>query len=266
MIALVRALQACGRGEEALRQATGLRDACGASGGAPQDARPARRRMWLRGESPDLGPPPRARGALLSESEAFSFWARWPMGKVSNRVTLRPQHVSWHDKGRPMPNFLSKILSIGADRELKEFERITARVGDLEPRFQAMDDEELRGDDRPAAGAPRPGASRSTTCSPRRSAAVREASVRTLGLRHFDVQIIGGHRPAQGDHRRDEDRRGQDARLDARGLPQCHPRQGRPHRHRQRLPRSPPTASGWAASIASSGCPWASSRTACGSI
>ena len=44
-----------------------------------------------------------------------------------------------------MANFLSKILSVGADRELKELERITARVNDLEPRFQAMDDEELRG-------------------------------------------------------------------------------------------------------------------------
>ena len=38
-------------------------------------------------------------------------------------------------QGRPMPNFLSKILSMGADRELKELERITARVNVLEPQF-----------------------------------------------------------------------------------------------------------------------------------
>ena len=44
-----------------------------------------------------------------------------------------------------MPNFLSKLLSMGADRELKEFQRITAQVNDLEPRFEAMTEDELRG-------------------------------------------------------------------------------------------------------------------------
>ena len=34
-----------------------------------------------------------------------------------------------------MPNFLTKLLSIGSDRELKEFERITGRVNDLDSRF-----------------------------------------------------------------------------------------------------------------------------------
>lgn len=40
-----------------------------------------------------------------------------------------------------MPNFLSKLLSAGADKDLKEYRRITAYVNDLEPRFSAMDDE-----------------------------------------------------------------------------------------------------------------------------
>ena len=44
-----------------------------------------------------------------------------------------------------MPNFLTKLLSIGSDRELKEYERITGRVNDLESRFEAMSEEELRG-------------------------------------------------------------------------------------------------------------------------
>ena len=90
-----------------------------------------------------------------------------------------------------MPNFLSKILSIGADRELKELERITARVNDLEPQFKAMDDEELRG----TTARLRERYSNGETLDdllPEAFAAVREASVRTTGLRHFDVQIIGG--------------------------------------------------------------------------
>ena len=90
-----------------------------------------------------------------------------------------------------MPNFLSKILSMGADRELKEFERLTARVNELEPRFKAMADEELHGmtallRERHAQG------ETLDDLLPEAFAAVREASVRTIGLRHFDVQIVGG--------------------------------------------------------------------------
>ena len=56
-----------------------------------------------------------------------------------------------------MPNLFSRLLSRGADKQLKEFEQITAQVNDLEPKFQAMSDDELRGQtqifrDRYAAG------------------------------------------------------------------------------------------------------------------
>lgn len=90
-----------------------------------------------------------------------------------------------------MTNFLSKLLSMGSDRELKEFEHITAQVNDLEPSFEAMSEEELRGytavlRERYAQG------ETLDELLPEAFAAVREASRRTLGLRHFDVQIIGG--------------------------------------------------------------------------
>ena len=42
-----------------------------------------------------------------------------------------------------MPNFLSKLLSLGSDKELKEYERIAAQVNELEPKYQAMSDDEL---------------------------------------------------------------------------------------------------------------------------
>ena len=89
-----------------------------------------------------------------------------------------------------MPNFLSKILSIGSDRDLKEFERITARVNELEPTFVAMSEEELRG----CTAAFRERYAQGETLDdllPEAFAAVREASKRTTGMRHFDVQIIG---------------------------------------------------------------------------
>ena len=65
----------------------------------------------------------------------------------------------------------------------------------------------------------------------------REAMKRTLGMRHFDVQLDRRHRPPPGPDRRDEDRRGQDPRRPARGGPQRADRTRRPRRHRQRLPR-----------------------------
>ena len=89
-----------------------------------------------------------------------------------------------------MANFLTRLLSIGADKQIKEYRRTVERVNALEPRYQAMTDEELRActDDfraRYAAG------ETLDDLLPEAFAVVREASVRTTGLRHFDVQLIG---------------------------------------------------------------------------
>ena len=93
---------------------------------------------------------------------------------------------------------------------------------------------------RRAARARRATASRSTTCcyETLRARAARPASARS-GMRHFDVQLIGGMVLHDGVDRRDADRRGQDAHRDAAGRPQLARRQGRPPRHGQRLPRPP---------------------------
>ena len=144
---------------------------------------------------------------------------------------------SAHDKGRPMPNFLSKILSMGADRELKEFERLTARVNELEPRFKAMADEELHGmtallRERHAQG------ETLDDLLPEAFAAVREASVRTIGLRHFDVQIVGGialHRGTIAEMKTGE---GKTLVSTLAGYLNAIPARC-PHRHCERLPRPP---------------------------
>ena len=90
-----------------------------------------------------------------------------------------------------MPNFLSKLLSAGADKDLKEYQRITAHVNELEPRFSAMDDEELSGQTKLFRERIENGEALDDLL-PEAFAAVREASRRTTGMRHFDVQIIGG--------------------------------------------------------------------------
>ena len=83
----------------------------------------------------------------------------------------------------------------------------------------------------------------SRTCSseilPEAFACVREASRRTIGLRHYDVQVLGGIVLHRGPHRRDEDRRGQNAGRHAAHLSQRAHRPRRAPGHRQRLPGAP---------------------------
>ena len=90
-----------------------------------------------------------------------------------------------------MPSFFARLLSHGADRQLREFRALADEVNKLEDTYKKMDDPELRGQtallkERYANGATL------EDLLPDAFAVMREASWRTLGMRHFDVQIIGG--------------------------------------------------------------------------
>lgn len=89
-----------------------------------------------------------------------------------------------------MANFFKKLLNMGADKDLKRFEKIAAHVNEIEPTYAAMSDEEL------AACTPafRERLANGETLDdilPEAFATMREASRRVLGMRHFDVQVIG---------------------------------------------------------------------------
>ena len=90
-----------------------------------------------------------------------------------------------------MPNFLSKILSFGADKDLKAYKRIVEKINALEPTMQAMSDEELQAQTEKFKARYAEGESLDDLL-PEAFATVREASVRTIGQRHFNVQLIGG--------------------------------------------------------------------------
>jgi len=86
---------------------------------------------------------------------------------------------------------LKKIVGTKNERELKKLRPLVARVNELEPRMKALADGEFPRltagwKDEVQKGRPL------EEVMPEVFAAVREASVRALGLRHFDVQIIGG--------------------------------------------------------------------------
>ena len=90
-----------------------------------------------------------------------------------------------------MKNILGMLLGSANDRLVKSYDKTVSRINDLEPKYHAMSDEELRGQTdvlraRLAAG------DKEKDILPDAFALVREASVRTIGLRHFNVQMIGG--------------------------------------------------------------------------
>ena len=88
-------------------------------------------------------------------------------------------------------NLFSRFLSMGEGMRQKELERITRKVEDLSDHFESMSDEELR--DMTAHFRERHERGEELDeLLPEAFAAVREASGRTLEMRHFPVQLMGG--------------------------------------------------------------------------
>jgi preprotein translocase subunit SecA len=86
---------------------------------------------------------------------------------------------------------LDKILRAGEGRTLKRLETRVAEINDLEAEMQALSDDELAAKTIEFRERFDEGASLDDLL-PEAFACVREASQRHLGMRHFDVQLIGG--------------------------------------------------------------------------
>jgi len=90
-----------------------------------------------------------------------------------------------------MANLLTKLLTLGEGRQFREYESVVAGINDLEPKMTPLTDDGLRAltaryRERLASG------ESLDDLLPEAFATVREAARRTLGMRHFDVQLIGG--------------------------------------------------------------------------
>ncbi|RBP66149.1 protein translocase subunit secA [Brevibacterium sanguinis] len=90
-----------------------------------------------------------------------------------------------------MANFLEKLLRTGEGRTLKKLRRYTDAINQLSEEFSAMTDAELREETDRFKKRYEDGETLDSLL-PEAFAAVREASSRTLGMRHFDVQLMGG--------------------------------------------------------------------------
>ncbi|MGB2361282.1 MAG: preprotein translocase subunit SecA, partial [Luminiphilus sp.] len=86
---------------------------------------------------------------------------------------------------------VKKIFGTRNDRELKRMRKVVARINALEEAMQALDDSALRAKTDEFRSRLSEG-EKLDQLLPEAFAVVREAGVRALGMRHFDVQMIGG--------------------------------------------------------------------------
>jgi preprotein translocase subunit SecA len=96
-----------------------------------------------------------------------------------------------------LPKLLTSIFGSRNDRLLKQYRVVVAKINALEPQFEALDDAALRAKTAEFKQRLEQGSTLDDLL-PEAFAAVREAGKRTLKMRHFDVQLIGGMALHQG--------------------------------------------------------------------
>ena len=96
-----------------------------------------------------------------------------------------------YTKGVKLVDIVDKALRMGEGRQVKRLENVAKEVNALEDQIAALSDEELKGQTAKFKQKLDNGASLDDIMA-EAFATVREVSKRTLGQRHFDVQLMGG--------------------------------------------------------------------------
>ncbi|PWB96360.1 preprotein translocase subunit SecA [Homoserinimonas hongtaonis] len=90
-----------------------------------------------------------------------------------------------------MANVLERVLRVGEGRTMRRLQRYASAINNLEDDFTELSDDELRNETVELRERYSNGESLDDLL-PEAFAAVREAAKRTVGMRHFDVQLMGG--------------------------------------------------------------------------
>ena len=88
-------------------------------------------------------------------------------------------------------NILNKVFGSSNSRKIKKMNRVVKRINEFEELLESLSDEELKYKTDELKGRLQEGETIDQLL-PEAFAVVREASKRALGLRPFDVQLIGG--------------------------------------------------------------------------
>jgi len=89
-----------------------------------------------------------------------------------------------------MPSWLGKLFDSN-EKEINRLKPLVKLISDLEPQFQGLSDDDLKAKTAQFKQRLAEGETLDDLLT-EAFAAVREASLRTIGLRHFDVQLMGG--------------------------------------------------------------------------
>ncbi|MBD8513067.1 preprotein translocase subunit SecA [Photobacterium sp. WH77] len=90
-----------------------------------------------------------------------------------------------------LSKLLTKVIGSRNDRTIRRLRKIVDEINKLEPQFESLQDEELKAKTAEFRQRLEQGESLDQLL-PEAFATVREASKRVFGMRHFDVQLIGG--------------------------------------------------------------------------
>ncbi|MGG6821814.1 UNVERIFIED_CONTAM: preprotein translocase subunit SecA, partial [Staphylococcus pseudoxylosus] len=86
---------------------------------------------------------------------------------------------------------VTKIFGSRNERAIRRMRKVVAQINQLEPEFEKLTDDELKAKTDEFRERLKKG-EKEEDILPEAFATVREASKRVFGMRHFDVQLIGG--------------------------------------------------------------------------
>ena len=90
-----------------------------------------------------------------------------------------------------MISILKKLVGSRNDRILKQYRKLVVKINALEKSMEALSDQELAAKTQEFRDRHEKGESLNALL-PEAFAVTREAAKRVLGMRHFDVQLLGG--------------------------------------------------------------------------
>jgi preprotein translocase subunit SecA len=89
-------------------------------------------------------------------------------------------------------SLISKVIGTANDRKIKQYKKRIQKINELEPKYEKLSDEELKAEFNKLKEAVKSKEKTLDDVLYESFAITREASKRVLGMRHFDVQLIGG--------------------------------------------------------------------------
>src|SRR3954451_1233396 len=122
-----------------------------------------------------------------------------PRGSTAGSLVGRPAGGGPRPAGRGalsttlrcMPRILDKALRLGEGRQFKQYAKRVEAINRFEPELELLEDDELRAQFDELRNRADNGESLDDLL-PESFAITREVGRRTMGMRHFDVQLIGG--------------------------------------------------------------------------